>query len=308
MKRLGRRIHGHERAVAALGVTAAAAVALVVGSMLEERRSKQTTDGSSAAGRSLPAVSEPPVTGFVPPVSRRRLRGRDSVLDLVTGAWSPLPRSILRSQAINQGSAVRGVAEWIPACLCRRRGRGEHPDLRRAHRRLRRAPGHPRSEGRRVARLVAGRHQIAYEGYGSRHRHLVGLFVLDVGTGESRRVVDESRSSFGATPQFTPDGSSLYTGGSSVLLCFGRCRLPGRSRLLIGPGEGLNDAGNGSLSPDGSRLTFLASGTPQSGPVEHCGPCRWLAYADGTNKRVVRGCLSQIRQAPGRPTVAGSRA
>jgi hypothetical protein len=38
-------------------------------------------------------------------------------------------------------------------------------------------------------------------------------------------------------------------------------------------------------------ITFLASGTPSSVHVGHCGPCRWLANADGTNKRVLLGCF-----------------
>jgi Tol biopolymer transport system component len=117
------------------------------------------------------------------------------------------------------------------------------------------------------------------------------LFVVDVATGESRQVTDTRGYLWG--PQFTPDGLSLlYTGGSfSVPEIRTVPVVGGKSTLLIGPGEGVIDAGNGSMSPDGSLITFLASGSPLSGEVEHCGPCRWVANADGTERRVVLGCF-----------------
>jgi Tol biopolymer transport system component len=61
----------------------------------------------------------------------------------------------------------------------------------------------------------------------------------------------------------------------------------GKSTLLISLGEGLTDSGDGSLSPDGSLVTFLGGGSFESG---HCGPCRFVANADGTEMRVIRGC------------------
>ena len=66
----------------------------------------------------------------------------------------------------------------------------------------------------------------------------------------------------------------------------------GRSTLLVGPGEGLTDAGNGSMSPDGSLVTFLGAGFPASGEGEHCGPCRFMANSDGTERRVIPGWMS----------------
>jgi Tol biopolymer transport system component len=134
---------------------------------------------------------------------------------------------------------------------------------------------------------------IAYKGSG-------GLFVLDVATGESTPIADEATVMPWTEPQFTPDGSSLlYNSGGGTGVSGerpGELRtVPvsgGKSTLLIGPGEGATDAGNGSLSPDGSLVTFLGSGFPESPPRGHCGPCRWVANADGTERRVIPGWIS----------------
>jgi Tol biopolymer transport system component len=126
---------------------------------------------------------------------------------------------------------------------------------------------------------------IAYVGYG--RGDAKNLFVLDLATGESTQVTDESPSCRFCgphEPQFTPDGASLiYTrtvlvagGGSTDLRT-----VPvagGESTVLIGPG-----GGNSSLSPDGSLVTFL-SDCPSGG-----GPCRYVANADGTDRRVIPG-------------------
>ena len=108
------------------------------------------------------------------------------------------------------------------------------------------------------------------------------LFVLDVATGEATRITDETH---GGQPQFTPNGSSLiFTGGGNsspelrIVPVAG-----GKSTLVIGLGDGLTDSGNGSLSPDGSLLIFRGGGSFESG---HCGPCQFVAKADGTEMRV----------------------
>jgi hypothetical protein len=113
----------------------------------------------------------------------------------------------------------------------------------------------------------------------------MGLFVLDVATGESTQVTDETGMTDGL--QFTPDGVSLlYTslgpeGGLRTVPIAG-----GRSTLLLGqkgnpPGD-LYSVGNGSLSPDGSLLTF-------NGPES-----RWVANADGSERRELPGCYDSI--------------
>jgi Tol biopolymer transport system component len=130
---------------------------------------------------------------------------------------------------------------------------------------------------------------IAYAGYGS--GDVRNFFVLDVAKGETRQVTDGTRDVW--EPQFTPDGLSLiYTGrtnqGPSLVT------VPvagGKSTLLIRPREGLTHVGNGSLSPDGSLVTFLGGDWPKEGPG-HCGPCRFVANADGTGRRVIPGWMS----------------
>ena len=132
--------------------------------------------------------------------------------------------------------------------------------------------------------------RIAYEGYsrgGAR-----GLFVLDVAAGEATKVIDVPKP--GASPTFTPDGSSIvYTGGTNQQP--GLRIVPvtgGPSPLLVEPGGGIVDSGNGSISPDGSLVTYLGGGFPESGEVEHCGPCRFVANADGTGRRVIDGWMA----------------
>ena len=118
-----------------------------------------------------------------------------------------------------------------------------------------------------------------------------GLFVIDVASGETTHVIDVKR---GAMPTFTPDGGSLlFTGGTNQVPLLRTVPIAGgESRLLIGAGEGIGDAGNGSMSPDGSLVTFLGSGVPTSGEVDHCGPCRLVANADGTGRRVIAGWMA----------------
>jgi TolB protein len=127
---------------------------------------------------------------------------------------------------------------------------------------------------------------IAYAGYSG--GDVRNLFILDVATGETRQVTDGIQDVWDS--QFTPDGSSLlYTGGTNqVPLLMTVPVAGGKSTLFIGPSEGLTDTGNGSLSPDGSLVTFLGGGSPTEGP-SHCGPCRFVVNADGTDRRVIPG-------------------
>jgi Tol biopolymer transport system component len=126
--------------------------------------------------------------------------------------------------------------------------------------------------------------RIAYEGYGSGGAR--GMFVLDVATGEATKVINVPGS--GTWPTFTPDGSSIvYTGGTNLRI------VPvtgGSSSLLVEPRGGIADSGQGSISPDGSLVTYLGSGFPESGG--HCGPCRFVANADGTGRRVIGGWMA----------------
>lgn len=123
---------------------------------------------------------------------------------------------------------------------------------------------------------------IAYLG----HEHY--LAVLDLATGESTGILRVPEPGF----QFAPDGSSLvFTGGTPT---FPELRsVPvtgGKSTLLFRLSDGLNDSGNGSLSPDGSLVTFIGSGRASSDDPSHCGPCRFVSNADGTERRVIPNC------------------
>jgi Tol biopolymer transport system component len=101
------------------------------------------------------------------------------------------------------------------------------------------------------------------------------LTVLDLATGESTQILNVNAISAGL--QFTPDGSSLlYSGASGELRT-----VPvggGESTLLIGADGDLVDAFGGSLSPDGSLVTYLGSWS------DH-GPAGWVANVDGTDRR-----------------------
>jgi dipeptidyl aminopeptidase/acylaminoacyl peptidase len=140
---------------------------------------------------------------------------------------------------------------------------------------------------------------IAYMTVAGMRGRTTGIFVLDVAAGESTQVTDETRIGDGL--QFTPDGSSLlYTGGiASTDDCSNRgCghlrTVPiagGPSTVLIGPGtdawEVLSSvAGDGSLSPDGSLVTFNAPGPRDV--------TRWVANADGTGLRSLFACYDSI--------------
>jgi Tol biopolymer transport system component len=137
---------------------------------------------------------------------------------------------------------------------------------------------------------------IAYTGYGD-GTDVPNVFVLDVATGRATQITDGELD--GAVdgawdPTFTPEGSSLvYSGGSNQVPELRTVPVDGGvSTLLIGPGEGIDDAGNGTMSPDGSLVTFLGGGFPTSGEVGHCGPCRLVANADGTGRRVIDGWMA----------------
>jgi Tol biopolymer transport system component len=216
----------------------------------------------------------------------------DYVIDLDTGVMTPLPEAILRtlgrgaheyavspdgSQLAYSGSGRPGTGQIFVAGLD---GTG-----------VRQVTDHP--EGASSPAWSPDGTKIAYEGIGNRHVHApVALFVLDVATGESTQIVESTRivsfegpgPPFPLSPQFTPDGSSLiYTDAIDRHAEVRTVPVAGgESELLIGAGGGSTGAWDGSLSPDGALLTFL-DGQPYSG----LGPRRWVASADGTERRVL---------------------
>jgi Tol biopolymer transport system component len=128
--------------------------------------------------------------------------------------------------------------------------------------------------------------RVAYEGYGS--GDVRNIFVLDVATGESTQITDETHNqcpSCRRTPQFTPDGSSLlYTGGTPYPVVRTVPVAGGESTILFGRGRGgMADAASGSLSPDGSLVTMMGSEIGGGGAI------RFVANSDGTELRNIPG-------------------
>ena len=141
------------------------------------------------------------------------------------------------------------------------------------------------------------RERIAYVGGDGDEGY--SLYVLDLAGGEATPILGGVRP--WAQPQFISDGSSiLYTAGTGQVP--GLRTVPvagGKSTLFIEPGPGLNDAGNGSVSPDGSLVTYLGSGSPlapdgspltyHGTEVTHAGPGRFLSNVDGSGFRLLPG-------------------
>ena len=250
-----------------------------------------TRPGESATTRGANASIDQGTTVTEPGVSKV-----DYTIDLNTGVTTPLPDALIVSVAEFGRSSWAQYAASPDGSMLAYVGIGDdgNPQIFTAGidgtgiRQL----THDSKEAMSPAWSPDGT-RVAYAGYGTDcARSVPNLFVVDVATGRSTQVTDEAGDGLWGA-QFTPDGSSLlYTGGTNqapVLLT-----VPvagGKSTLLIGPGEGVTDAGNGSLSPDGSLVTFLGGGWPESFDG-HCGPCRFVANADGTDRRVIPGWTS----------------
>jgi Tol biopolymer transport system component len=226
-----------------------------------------------------PGAAGPRVSG-VPEV--------DYVIDLNTGVMTPLPEALNRS--LNKHPSVSGqyAVSTDGSQLAYEGGRGQIIIAGIDATGVRRVTHDPN--------LVASPawspdgSMIAYEGIGG--GHVPSLFVLDVASGESTQItgvpglrLDPEGPGPGLPlqPQFTPDGSSLlYTGGTHDHPVIRTVPVTGgESTLVIGPRGDLRDAYNGSLSPDGSLVTFLGS------EIGRPGPQRWVAKVDGTERRLL---------------------
>jgi Tol biopolymer transport system component len=214
------------------------------------------------------------------------------VIDLTTRDMTPLPETITRSLA----------TDWV-----RRSGRlAVSPDGSSLAFVGESRDGTPQifiadldgTEGRQVTHDPIGATWPAWSPDGTKIAYVRtknnstldgNLFVLDIATGESTQVAD----GIGWGPQFTPDGSSLLYTHMSLNAGVEEAELRtvpvsgGRSVLLFDPqARGLGYSGGGSLSPDGSLVTFM--GHRIGGP----GALRFVARADGTEWRIVGSCIS----------------
>jgi hypothetical protein len=283
-----------------VGGTLLAVGALVAGGMVGADRllTDDRTQTPAGRGQTGPAESaEQP---------GRPARKVDYVIDLNTEEMTPLPETIIRTLG---EAGEGGWPAWLGSCMggpCSNSRYAVSPDGSHLAYVGTGEPAHSAAEGtpqifiagidgtgvRQMTHDPTGATwpawspdgtMIAYARVGTEGTW--GLYVLDVATGESTQVTDETGMSDGL--QFTPDGASLlYTGIGGVRT------VPiagGRSTLLLGPeGDASGDplyvgtVGNGSLSPDGSLLTF-------TGPER-----RWVANADGTERRALPGCYDSI--------------
>ena len=249
--------------------------------------------------RTQPAVTGPtvPPAPGVPKV--------DYVIDLNSGVMTPLPEAIVRSLGgplFEHQYAVSPDGSRLAYV-----GTGDEDQIYIAGidgtgvRQLTHAPN-----GAWSPAWSRDGTRIAYEALDS--GHLLGLYVLDVASGESTQITgvnaDYERAGDATLrpgqplePNFTPDGSSLvYTGGSNGHPVIRIVPVAGgESTLLIGPRGDLRDAENGSLSPDGSLVTFL--GRQIGGPEG-----RWVADTDGSERRL----LPEVYGIPCRSTPTGT--
>lgn len=294
-KRLNQRITG---GVVGIAVFAAAVWIITTGGPFDRTAGDGREPASSGTtGPSVeptvtdaPAVEPTPATSAWGPVTTAPWVGAsaipevDYVIDLNTGATTPLPDEIIQS-SLGRTDETRAASHYAVSpdgAQLAYVGTGEQgsPQIYIA--------GIDGFGVRQVTHDPMGADwpawspdgaSIAYEGFAA------DLFVLDVATGESTQIAaGGSLSGYGL--QFTPDGSSLvYTGVSH----FGaEMRIVpvagGQSTILFGGGHrGIGAAGSGSLSPDGSLVTFM--GHEVGGP----GAGRFVVNDDGTELRTIRG-------------------
>jgi hypothetical protein len=284
------------KALSAGGALAVVAAVAVAGTFAV--RSAVTTDAAPVPPAGERGAEEPKVRDLVVPNPNFRdmtpavpAPEVPYVIDLTTREMTPLPDAIVGSLATGRFDAARFAASPDGASLAFV-GEGDDgsPQIFIAGidgTGLRQVTHDP--TGATSPAWSPDGTKIAYEGYGS--GDVRSLFVVDVATGKSRQITHDSPPCrlCPLGPQFTPDGSALlYTGGSYS----GVRSVPiagGKSTLLFGKRRGgMTDAGEASLSPDGSLVTMMGSAVFSGGAL------RFVANADGTELP---------RQIPGRASI-----
>jgi Tol biopolymer transport system component len=218
----------------------------------------------------------------------------DYVVDLKSGAMTPLPESIIRTAAkpdesrpdLSPGGRYAASRDGSQLAYVGS-GREGSPQIFIAGidgTGVRQVTHDP--QGAMSPAWSPDASMIAY--HGSRADGTGALFVLNVESGEATPLPEAGSVEGRSEVQFTPDGSSLlYTSGSSTDP--GLRTVPidgGKSTVFMGRDEGMADSGNGSLSPDGSLVTMMGS--------EICGPgaIRFVSNADGTHRAHIPGRTS----------------
>jgi Tol biopolymer transport system component len=283
-----------QRRARTIGVAFLMTVAIVVGGLqgmravtLDEAAPRQPAGERGAEEpkvRDL-VVPDPDIRDMTPGVPAPEV---PYVIDLTTREMTPLPDAIVRSLATGRFDAARFAASPDGASLAFV-GEGDDgsPQIFIAAidgTGLRQVTHDP--TGATSPAWSPDGTKIAYEAYGSGEDR--NVFIIDVATGEARQLTHESPPCrlCPLGPQFTPDGTSIiYSGGTGTPDVVRTVPVAGgKSTILLGRGRGgMDDAGNGALSPDGSLVTMMGS------PIGGGGAIRVVANVDGSELRHVPG-------------------
>jgi WD40 repeat protein len=218
----------------------------------------------------------------------------DYLVDLETGARTPLPESIVGTNDVTSDYAVSPDGSWLAFTGPIGKGQGKaifvaNLDGTRVEQVT------SVDAGEVLGRPYGGGGEPAWSPDGSKIAYVGGqdvwssnVFVLDLATGATTQVTDEP-DGWTSAPTFTPDGESIvYSArlrGADSKDEVSEVRIVpitgGRSVRLVG-GDGTN-AEDSALSPDGSLL-YYSCWDRSWGSGGLC-----LANADGTDARVLVG-------------------